>query len=194
VAGRTLTFGVSGLIFNHNFLLYDRETESLWVQFTGEAISGPLAGQRLRRVRMRQETLAGWLERHPRSVVLERPLPTHIDYRYSPFTAYIVRDETIFPVRASDPSFHAKELVVGVLVEGAPPRAYLGSVVTAAGGLVEDEVGGRPIRLAYDTELGVFSFDVPEDVVAQEAYWFAWKAFHPDTEVWRPAKAAPADD
>ncbi|MEN8161256.1 MAG: DUF3179 domain-containing (seleno)protein, partial [Myxococcota bacterium] len=42
VDGRTLDFGVSGLIYNHNFLLYDRETESLWVQFTGEAIAGGL--------------------------------------------------------------------------------------------------------------------------------------------------------
>ena len=99
--GRTLHFGVSGLIHNHNFLLYDRETESLWQQFTGEALSGPLAGKRLDPVEIRQETLAGWLTRHPRSRVLVRPLPRRIDYRYSPFTRYIVEDRAIFPVAAA---------------------------------------------------------------------------------------------
>lgn len=55
VGDRVLEFGVSGLVYNHNFLLYDRETGSLWVQFTGEAIAGPLAGRTLDRLRIRQE-------------------------------------------------------------------------------------------------------------------------------------------
>jgi hypothetical protein len=32
---------------------------------------------------------------------------------------------------------------------------------------------------------------VPDDVEVVEAYWLAWKAFHPDTSVWEPA--APAE-
>jgi hypothetical protein len=183
---RTLSFGVSGLIHNHGFLLFDRETESLWVPFTGEAIAGELVGKRLEPVRIRQETLAGWLERHPDSRVMKRPMPTQIDYRHSPFTSYIVQDDTIFPVRARDESFHAKELVLGVSKEGAA-RAYLGSIVTAAGGKVVDEFQGRTVRLLYDTNEGIFSWDIPDDVDVVEAYWLAWKAFHPETEVWSSA-------
>ena len=37
-----------------------------------------------------------------------------IDYRYSPFTTYWVRDEVPFPVRAEDSTYHAKEVVLGV--------------------------------------------------------------------------------
>ena len=191
VGDRTLSFGVSGLLYNHNFLLFDRETESLWIQFTGEAIAGELAGQRLHPLRIRQEKLSTWLERHPRSGVLVRPDPRHMDYRYSPFTSYIVEDATIFPVKARDERFHAKELVLGVVHEGVA-RAYLGSRATSAGGVVEDELHGRRLRLRYDTNDGVFNYEVPDDVEVVEAYWLAWKAFHPDTEVWESAAAEPS--
>src|SRR5205085_8392506 len=33
--GRVLSFGVSGFIYGANMVLYDRETESWWQQFTG---------------------------------------------------------------------------------------------------------------------------------------------------------------
>ncbi len=183
VEGKTLTFGVSGLLCNSNFLLYDRETESLWLQFTGEAIAGPMAGKKLERIPIRQELLSTWLSRHPLSRVLSRPRPTKIDYRYSRYTRYMVQDKIVFPVKARDDRFHAKELVVGVVVDGRP-RAYLGSLVTKAGGKVEDELGGKKIELVYSTDDGIFSYDVEEGVDVTEAYWFAWKAFHPDTEVW----------
>src|SRR5262249_12587331 len=36
-AGRVLSFGTSGLLYDSNLLMYDRQTQSLWVQFTGQA-------------------------------------------------------------------------------------------------------------------------------------------------------------
>ena len=188
VDGKRLRFGVSGLLYNHNFLLYDRETESLWLQFTGEALSGPLAGKRLEPLRLRQERFATWRSRHPKTRVLERPFPKRIDYRYTPFKAYIVQDSTLFPVKRRDDRFHAKEMVCGVVVDGKP-RAYLGSLLTAAGGEIDDTVAGKKLHIAYDTEEAVFMWDVPEDVEVVEAYWLAWKAFHPDTSVWNDPEA-----
>jgi hypothetical protein len=193
VDGKRLRFGVSGLLYNHNFLLYDRETGSLWVQFTGEAISGPLAGRKLAPLRIRQERYATWLSRHPGTRVLERPYPKQIDYRYTPFKAYVIQDGALFPVKAKDERFHAKEVVCGVVVDGKP-RAYLGSLLTAAGGEVDDEVAGRKLHIAYDTEEAVFMWDVPDDVEVVEAYWLAWKAFHPDTSIWNEPPAGPAPE
>jgi hypothetical protein len=188
VDGRTLHFGVSGLLWNHNVLLYDRETSSLWLQFTGEALAGPLAGKRLAPLRIRQERWSTWRSRQPDTRVLERPFPKHIDYRYTPFKAYIIQDSTLFPVKAKDARFHAKEVVCGVVVDGKA-RAYLGSRVTAAGGEVVDDVAGRKVQIAYDTEEAVFMWEVPDGVEVAEAYWLAWKAFHPDTSVWSPPGA-----
>jgi hypothetical protein len=189
--GRRLEFGVSGLLHNSSFLLHDRETSSLWLHWSGEALAGPLAGRRLERLPVRQEIRDVWLTRHPGSRILARPDPRHIDYRYSPFKTYWVRDEIPFPVKARDPSYHAKELVLGVVVEGRA-RAYLGSVLTEAGGNVVEEISGRRIEIHYESEAAAFVWEAPPDVEVSEAYWFAWKAFHPDTEVWKPQeKGAP---
>ena len=64
-------------------------------------------------------------------------------------------------MKARDERFHAKELVLGVEVAGRC-RAYLGSLVTKAGGQVEDELGGKKISLHYRTDDGIFNYDVAE--------------------------------
>lgn len=187
VDGKTLTFGVSGLLYNHNFLLFDRETESLWSQFLGRAIAGPLAGKTLVRVAVRQETARTWLLRHPDSQVLRHPNPERIEYRLSPYQAYWMQNRINFPVEAKDPRYHAKELVLGVVV-GDQARAYLGSIVTREGGRVEDELGGVKVQLSYESDTGTFTWEIPEPAEVAEAYWLAWKAFHPKTEIWHDEK------
>jgi hypothetical protein len=182
VGDRTLDFGVAGLLYNGNFLLYDRQTESLWSQIRGEAIAGALAGTSLSRLPIRQETMGMWFRREAGTTVLEPPIST-VDYRSSPFSSYWLENRIPWRVDARDPRFHAKEVVVGVEVGGVT-RAYLGSLVTEAGGRIRDEVAGRKVEIEYSTDDAVFRWSVPEDVVVTEAYWFAWKAFHPETEVW----------
>lgn len=189
IDGRVLSFGVSGLLYNSGFLMYDRETESLWSQFLGKAVSGPLAGKTLRRVRIRQEDLTSWRTRVDSTRVLERPAPEKIDYRFSPFERYMLENGARYPVKARDQRFHAKELVLGVVADGKA-RAYLGSVLTREGGWVEDVFQGRKIQIDYSTELSVFRWEAPDDVEVTEAYWFAWKAFHPDTEIWKLEESA----
>ncbi|MCZ6464282.1 MAG: DUF3179 domain-containing protein [Proteobacteria bacterium] len=181
---RVLTFGVSGLIYKANFLLYDRETESLWSQFRGQALSGPLSGRSLTRVPTRQEPMGAWLQRHPKTVVLTRPEPRKIDYRYSPFRAYWVSENVPFPLDDTDARYHPKEVALGIEV-GGKARAYLGSILTAAGGRIVDDFEGHRIRVAYDAEASAFLWEAPDDVVVTDAYWFAWKNFYPGTEIWR---------
>jgi hypothetical protein len=95
-----------------------------------------------------------------------------------------------FPVASRDTRFHPKEVVLAVEVEGAE-RAYLGSILTASGGRIVDEFRGRKIHIAYDGESGTFAWQAPADVRVSDAYWFAWKAFHPDTEIWQSEASSP---
>lgn len=187
VAGKTLSFGVSGLLYNHNFLMYDRETESLWSQFLGRAIAGPLAGQQLERLPVRQETAGSWIARVGETRFMRHPDPERIHYQISPYSTYWIQDRILFPVLARDERFHAKELVLGVVVDGKP-RAYLGSIVTREGGKLDERIAGKRVQVRYSTETGTFDWDVDPGVEVVEAYWLAWKAFHPDTGIWRDAK------
>ncbi|MEE8346014.1 MAG: DUF3179 domain-containing (seleno)protein, partial [Dehalococcoidia bacterium] len=45
--GQVFRFGVSGLLRNSDLVMWDRQTESLWQQITGEAIVGEKAGTSL---------------------------------------------------------------------------------------------------------------------------------------------------
>ncbi len=194
VGDRVLEFGVSGLLYEGQFLLYDRETESLWAQYEGRAVAGPLAGTQLEGLRVHQEPMGIWFQRYNATVVLERPLLKKIDYRHSPYEVYWVSEKIPFEVRARDDRYHPKEVVLGVQA-GGERRAYLGSILTAEGGRIVDEVGGHKIRIRYDSESGTFIWEAPEALSVTDAYWFAWKHFHPDTGIWndRPSKPAPAD-
>ncbi len=191
VDGQELAFGVSGLIYRSNFLLYDRQSESLWSQFWGRALTGRFAGTRLERVRSRSEPLAAWLVRHPESLVMTRPEPKRFDYRYSNYSSYWVSEKIPFPVGELDSRYHAKELVLGVRLADRT-RAYIASILTRVGARIVDEFQGRRIRVAYDGETGTFSYEAPDDVEVTSAYWFAWRAFHPETDVWQgDLQAAP---
>jgi hypothetical protein len=187
----TLVFGVSGLLYNHNFLLFDRQTDSLWSQFLGLAVAGPLAGKRLARVPVRQEPAGVWIARHMESLFLRPPFAEKVSYQISPYASYWVEDKTLFPLAAKDPAYHAKELVFGVRV-GDVARAYIGSILTREGGEADQQIDGKRVRVSYQSETGTFQWRVDEGVEVTEAYWLAWKAFHPSTEVWR-AKAAAAE-
>ena len=193
VDGRVLDFGVSGLLYDGQFLLYDRQTDSLWAQYEGLAVAGPMAGKRLDPVEVRQEPMGIWFERHTNTTVLALPEPDRIDYRHSPYELYWVSESIPFEVKARDDRYHPKEVVVGVEADGKS-RAYLGSILTAEGGRIVDDFYGRKIRISYDSESSTFLWEVPPDVKVTEAYWFAWKAFHPGTEIWHDrAGKAPRD-
>jgi hypothetical protein len=49
VDGQVLDFGTSGRLYQTNLVMYDRQTKTLWSQFTGEAVvGGALVGDRSR--------------------------------------------------------------------------------------------------------------------------------------------------
>ncbi|NKQ37362.1 MAG: DUF3179 domain-containing protein, partial [Chloroflexi bacterium] len=45
--GQTLEFGVTGILRNADLIMFDRQTESWWQQFTGEAVVGEMTGTKL---------------------------------------------------------------------------------------------------------------------------------------------------
>lgn len=178
------TFGVSGLLDRNGFLLYDRATSSLWSTIDGRAISGPRAGEGLVSLPVRVEAMARWRARHPDTFVLALPDRDRIDYRRSPYSRYWTSADVPLAVVDRDDRFHPKEVVLGVASDGRS-RAYLGSIVTRAGGRIVDDFGSKRIRVAYDGESGTFSYEAPEGITVESEYWFAWKSQHPETEIWR---------
>lgn len=184
-----LEFGVSGLLHNSDVLLYDRQTESLWSQIMATAISGPLQGGQLRTLPLEHTTIRDWADRYPDTLVLNRDTGYRRDYSSDPYVGYSDSRALMFPVVNSAPGpWHPKEWVLGVSV-GDRYKAYPFSELarSAQRGIV-DELAGIEFEIIWD-EGNQSARMVADDAVqpALMAYWFAWYAFHPDTEVYRAA-------
>ena len=72
VNGEPTTFGTSGLLYRSNKVMYDRATRSLWNQFIGEPVIGPLADSGIRQPFFPSvvTTWGEWWDEHPDTTVL----------------------------------------------------------------------------------------------------------------------------
>ena len=73
-------FGSSGFLYRSNKLMYDQETNSLWNQFVGRPVVGPLTGSgiELKILPVAITSWRKWQERHPETKVLS------LDTGYTP--------------------------------------------------------------------------------------------------------------
>jgi hypothetical protein len=145
VGGRRLNFHLAG-INNQNFIMRDEETGSWWQQVTGEAILGPLKGQRLRQVFHDELTFGLWKREQPEGRVLRPDEQAERAGKYPP-ADWDARMSKV-PVATSkgvDPALDARALVVGVTAGGASKAYPLEAVVKQSP--IMDTVGGVPIFL-----------------------------------------------
>lgn len=73
VDGQTLTFFVSGMLWNRSLVMGDKPTDSLWSHILGEAMRGRLKGKRLDVVPSEMTTWAAWRRAHPQTTALNLP-------------------------------------------------------------------------------------------------------------------------
>jgi len=188
IRGRDRSFGVSGLLYRSDLLLYDRETESLWSQISAEAVTGPSVGARLQLIRSSVTTWGAWKAAHPASRVLTRETGHRRPYGETPYGDYAQSPGLLFPVPA-DARYHPKMPTLGLRIAGGPARAYPAEEVLRAGGRVREGFAGHAVTVRFDGEEGLFQVEAPAEVEVVEGYWFAWAAFHPETEVFRAPAA-----
>ncbi len=182
VDGQARRFGVSGLLYRSDLLMYDRETESLWSQITARAETGPSLGRRLSLTRSRTMRWGDWKQLHPESTILSRRTGYRRDYDRSPYGDYASSERLYFPV-PRDPRFHPKTPTLGLRLADGAARAYPAPEVRRAGGRVEENFQGHPVVIRLEGEAEQFAVEAPEPVEVIEGFWFAWAAFHPETSV-----------
>jgi hypothetical protein len=187
VGDRTLTFGVSGLLYQSDVLMYDRETESLWSQLSREAVTGEFAGTELRWLPAEQMTWAAWRTRHPEGAVLSTETGFQRNYKRLPYAGYEASPELIFPVPEHRVELPRKEWVLGITIAGAPHAYPLKDLPDRQ--IVEDQVNGRRLELFHDRSarhVRVTDAITNELIPSVRVYWFAWQAFYPRTTLWSP--------
>ena len=70
IDGQPRNFGVSGLLFENNLIMFDRQTESLWNQLLLGSQCGPDRGKNLQLIPIVETTLGHWREIHPQTTVV----------------------------------------------------------------------------------------------------------------------------
>ncbi|MBA2293511.1 MAG: DUF3179 domain-containing protein, partial [Actinobacteria bacterium] len=86
--GEVLDFGTTGKLRDSDLVMYDRQTESWWQQFGGEALVGELAGGKLRQLPARIVSWRDFRRAHPSGLVLNRETGFLRDYGTNPYAGY----------------------------------------------------------------------------------------------------------
>ena len=122
-------FGTSGKLRNSDLIMWDRQTETWWQQFTGEGIVGELAGKRLTMLPASIVSFSDFRTASPQGVVLSRDTGFSRSYGTNPYAGYDRADETPFLYRGDlDGRLLPKERVAAVTigeVDAAFPFAIL---------------------------------------------------------------------
>ena len=85
---RILDFGTSGRLYNSALVMYDRQTESLWAHYTGQAIAGALTGSQLELIPVATVAFETFLDEHPNGLVMTRPGGFGRSYGTNPYVNY----------------------------------------------------------------------------------------------------------
>jgi len=188
VTDKTLDFGVSGLLYNSDVLLYDRQTESLWSQIKSQAISGELAGQKLTRLPISHTSWSNWLETHPETVVMSDQTGYSRDYSRDPYSGYENSRATYFQVTNKAPDYyHPKERVLGLEINNSYKAYPFSEIDKANTAQLTDNFAGKTFTIHWDkkNQQASITSSSGKEMMAIEGFWFAWFAFHPETEVFK---------
>lgn len=151
---KPLVFGSSGMLYRSNKLMFDRETDSLWNQFTGEPVSGKLVNAGIK-LEIRPVTITSWknwLASHGDTKVLSLDTGFKRDYDSGVvYQDYFSSPDLMFPTSVRDESqVKRKDYVFGIR-ELNVARAWPVDVF-AKKHVINDKFNGRAIVLIGDAQ------------------------------------------
>ncbi len=181
VDNKQLTFGMSGLIYRADILLYDKETNSLWSRFLDESVAGPSQGQPIFDLPYRITSLAEWKQLYPESTVISRNTGFDIDYSKTPSGTSSL-GESVFAAMPTELRYHPDMPVIGVSRNGKA-KAYPAGEVLISAGKVTDQFGGANLTIEYTVTQQLFSHQIGNQLTVEQTTWGTWTDAHPDTAV-----------
>jgi hypothetical protein len=195
VGGQILEFGTTGKLRNSDLVMYDRQTESWWQQFTGEAIVGSLQGTELTMIPVRVTSFSDFKAELPNGKVLVPNQPSARPYGRNPYVNYDSRN-TPYPLFTGDLPENINPMArVVVFEDGSKRQAVTVAKIRAAGSLKVGDVTlswKKGVASALDGANISRSRDVggiratrqqdgkAKDIVHDVTFAFVFYAFHPD--------------
>ena len=159
-------FGVSGLLFNNNLVMYDRSgggsesgdtsPESLWPQMLPVGRCGPAEGREVEMVPALEIEWADWVALHPDTRVVSSDTGWDRSYITYPYGDYEIESNflTLFPQGGFDTRRLPKERVLGIPFEDGGGIAFPFGSLRSVGDLavVHETLGNQdPFVLFWET-------------------------------------------
>lgn len=138
-------FGTTGKVHTSNLVMYDRQSESWWLQFTGEAVVGKHTGKQLQLLPSQIVSFEHFRNSYPNGLVLSRNTGFDKKYGINPYAHY---DSRALPIgwffrKPFDDRLPAMERVLGVATstqEMALPFSKINSLP-----LIQTEIGTEKV-------------------------------------------------
>lgn len=174
----------------NDLVMYDHQTDSLWPQFFGEAIDGPLKGEKLEIIAVLQTTWQEWLDLYPDTVVLDKK------GRYSSDSYrgyYSGGSKGVLGESRRDDRLDAKDVVLAMNLDGAAKAYSVESLKRRP--IFNDSLAGRQVLIILDpkSEASVAYFrsvaervlnfaltdseDVPQPLMIDQETGSKWSVF-----------------
>ena len=192
VSGEVLTFGVSGLLYNSNLMMFDRrpdaQGESLWSQLLGTAVAGPAAeaGHELAIVPAAVTRWRDWLVQHPQTTVLKLDSGMLKRYQETSYANYFLSQKLMYEVNPPPPEgeLGTKERLL-IVEAGNERRVYPLALIAGQAdqaGRWTDSLGGVDIEFVCTTDPRTVQVVSTNDgnIITRYAMWFAWHAMYPE--------------
>lgn len=147
-----LDFGVSGMLRNSDLVMWDRQTESWWQQFTGDAQVGKLMGAQLTSIPSMLISLKEFFENYPEGLVLSTETGYSNEYGTNPYTGYDNLENAkprLFNAEV-DPRLPAMERVIDVNVN-MKYKIYPMSIISEIR-VINDIFEDEPVVLFYTSK------------------------------------------
>lgn len=146
--GLEVTFGVSGMLYNSNMLMFDTHSSTLWSQLLGEGVVGSLTEVTLLRLPAQIISFAEFKEAFPDSPILSRETGFDRSYGNNPYVGYDDIDSPAFLFRGvTDGRLPPKERIISI-EKGTDIAAYPFTVL-AEEKVVNDKINDEPIVLFW---------------------------------------------
>ncbi len=180
---KPFVFGSSGFLYRSNKLMYDRQTHSLWNQFTGRPVVGKLSGSGIE-LKTRPVVITSWKawrDANPKTKVLSLKTGHNRDYLPgAPYGHYFSSPDLMFPAIVKRKDLKPKDYVFALRSSGAerawPLSAFEGGrVINDRAGTLEivliGDAATRSVR-AYRSGGRIFkAAGKPDTVSSQDTIW-----------------------
>ncbi len=141
---RIFDFGTSGRLYKSALVMYDRQTESLWAHYTGQAIAGVLTGSQLELIPVATVAFETFVAEHPNGLVMKRPGGFGRSYGSNPYVGYDEPDgRPDFFGDVPDPRLPPQTRVLVIRHGGAVVAVQLDAL--QSGGVMPLDLEGIPV-------------------------------------------------